>query len=205
MRKCHATRFLILLFPPAFSHLPSSLTWKILPSQSPGRAPVNKDSGNERRQHSGRREGTRMGGRHICVCLLCDLTGGLRRSWAEQAGSQNERWWGRWWRLGWTAPCPAGRYAPSSVSRGKKKPVQWVMTRYKHIHTATRQQSFKHLQPICGITNNPRHKGRLSQKCNERLHGLVPCGTTMNEQTSDTLISEETDKRHVLRCLPNHS
>lgn len=53
------------------------------------------------------------------------------------------------------------------------------MTRYKHIHTATRQRSFKHLQPICGITNNPRHKGRLSQKCNERLHGLVACGTTM--------------------------
>lgn len=61
--------------PPTFSHLPSSLTWKTLPSQCPGRAPVNEDSGNERRQHSGRREGTRMGGRHLCVCLYVILLG----------------------------------------------------------------------------------------------------------------------------------
>lgn len=61
--------------PPTFSHLPSSLTWKTLPSQRPGRRPVNEDSGNERRQHSGRREGTRMGGRHLCVCLYVILLG----------------------------------------------------------------------------------------------------------------------------------
>ena len=45
---------------------------------------------------------------------------------------------------------------------GRKKKGMTLL--YKHL--ATRQPSFNHLLPAWDI-NNPRHKGHLSQECNE--------------------------------------
>lgn len=90
------------------------------------------------------------GGRHLSV-RVGGLTGGLQRSLTARAVSQNERWWGKWWRLGWTAPCPVGRCAPSSVSAGGGEKQRSQHSEEKHIYKATGQPSISHLLPACEI------------------------------------------------------